>query len=103
MCAELEKVAEIVQAGDAATTDAEISTASRISPTALQGVAAAAPDDLKADAEKFAAATAILAGIEEGQEEFTDEQAAVVADEEAGRAADAVGEYATEECGIEIN
>ncbi len=103
VCAELEKVAEIVQAGDAATNDAEISTALKDLADALQGVVAAAPDDLKADAETFAAATAVLAGIEEGQAEFTDEQAAVVADEDAGRAADAVGEYATEECGIEIN
>ena len=38
-----------------------------------------------------------------GLTELTDEQAAVIADEDAGRAANAVADYATEECGLEIS
>ena len=103
VCTELERVADIAVAGDAATTDAEVATALKDLAAALEGVAAAAPDELKADAERFAEATAVLAGIQEGQDELTDEQEAVINDEETGRAVDAVAEYATEECGIEIS
>ena len=103
VCAELERVAEIAVVGDAATTDAEVATALQDLADALADVAAVAPDDLKADAETFAATAEVLAGIEEGQAELTDEQAAVIADEDAGRAADAVADYATEECGLEIS
>jgi len=102
VCAELERVAEISEVGSAATTDAEIAAALRDIAAALQDVAEVAPDEIKAEAEKFAAASAVLAGIEEGQVELTEEQQAVVDDEEANAAADAVGDYATEECGIEI-
>lgn len=103
ICAELERVAEIVAAGDAATTDAEIAAALQDLADAMVDVAAVAPDEIKADAEKTAEANAVLAGIEEGQDELTEEQAAIINDEETGRAADAISQYAQEECGIEIS
>lgn len=102
ICAELERIAEIGIAGDAATTDAEISVALQDFADAMQDVAAAAPDEIKADAEKFAEASAVLAGIEEGQDDLTEEQAAVIADEDTAQAADAVAAYASKECGIEL-
>jgi hypothetical protein len=101
--ADLERVAEIAAVGGEASTDAEVATALRDLAAALADVAASAPDDLKADAETFAASAEVLAGIEAGQEELTDEKWAVIADEDAGRAADAVADYATEECGLEIS
>ncbi len=78
ICAELERVAEIVAAGDAATTDAEIAAALQDLADAMVDVAAVAPDEIKADAEKIAEANAVLAGIEEGQDELTEEQAAMI-------------------------
>lgn len=103
ICTELERVAEIAVVGDAATTDEEVASALRDLADALSDVAAAAPDEIKDDAEKFAEASAVLAGIDAGQEELTEEQLAVISDEETGRAADAVADYATEECAIEIS
>ena len=61
-------------------------TALRDLAAALEDVAASAPDELKADAEKFAEATAVLAGIQEGQEELTEEQEAVISDVDIERA-----------------
>jgi len=103
VCAELERVAEIAVAGDAATTDGEVAAALQDLADALADVVAVAPDEIKADAETFAEASATLAGIEEDQLELTEEQAAVINDAETARAADAVAEYATQECGIEIS
>jgi exoribonuclease R len=103
ICAELQRIADIGVAGDAATTDAEISSALQDFADAMQDVAAAAPDEIKADAEKFAEASAVLAGIQEGQDDLTEEQAAVIADEDTAKAADAVSAYASSECGIELD
>ncbi len=103
ICSELERVAEIAVAGDAATSDAEVAAALQDLADALADAAAVAPDEIKGDAAAFAEATAVLSGIEEGQEELTAEQEAVIADEETGRAAEAVRDYAEQECGIEIS
>lgn len=100
-CEAAQKLSDAFEAGDAAESEEAARAALGNFATALEDFAAAAPDDIKADAELLASGTRQIADVPEG-EQPSDEVAAILGDEEYDAAGDRLEEFLGETCSIEL-